>query len=346
MSSLNDVQKQLIFDYSLGLTSPEESTEAEALISANEEAARIRAKLRSSLAPLDSLEPQSCPDELVEQTISRLKDSADSSEFRLRQLIAEQAQPAGARVRFWRNWGELVAVAAVIIFLTGILVPPLNFARQKSWQDQCGRQLGNIFQGISQYSLDNDGQLPAIIGRPDTPWCRVGYQGSEDYSNTRSLWRLVKGGYVKNPANFVCPAKSQGRALQFDTSKVQSYNDFPARRYVTYSPRIICTKSQKGLVLGQEPLMADLNPIFENLPQEWSCEIKVRLNNKLLTINSANHRGQGQNILFWDGSVRFIKIRRIGITEDDIFTLREMCPGFEVKGYEVPSCETDIFLAP
>ena len=114
MSSLNDVQKQLIFDYSLGLTSPEESTEAEALISANEEAARIRAQLRSVLAPLDSLEPQSCPDELVEQTISRLKDSADSSEFRLRQLIAEQAlhhtvqgqaQPAGERVRFWRNWG-------------------------------------------------------------------------------------------------------------------------------------------------------------------------------------------------------------------------------------------------
>ena len=343
---LNDVQKQLVFDYSLGLTSPEESVEAEALISANKEAAQIHAKLRSVLVPLDSLEPQSCPDELVEQTVYRLKDSADYGEFRLRQLIAEQARPVVAKVMFWRNWSEMAAVAAVIIFLTGILVPPLNFARQKSWQQRCQAQLANIFQGITQYGSDNDGTLPAIISRPDAPWCRVGYQGSEDYSNTRSLWRLVRGGYVKNPADFVCPGKCQGRALQLDASQVQNYNDFPARRYVTYSPRIICTKSQNGQVLGREPLMADLNPIFENLPQEWSCEIKIRLNDKSFTINSTNHRGRGQNILFGDSSVEFVKIRRIGITEDDIFTTREMCPGFEVKGREVPSCETDIILAP
>ena len=72
----------------------------------------------------------------------------------------------------------------------------------------------------------------------------------------------------------------------------------------------------------------------------------MRLSDKLLTINSINHNGRGQNILFGDGNVAFIKTRSIGITDDDIFTLHGMGRGFEVKGCEVPSCETDAFLAP
>ena len=346
MSSLNNAQKQLLFDYCLGLTTENETAEAEALISSSREASETYHKLRATLAPLDSVEAQDCPDKLAERTIARISSAADSSEIRLQQLIAAEQKRPAVKIRFWHNIGEMAAVAAIIIFLAGILFPPLSLARQKYWQQRCQMQLGNIFQGVTRYSADYEGKLPAVIGRPDTPWCRVGYQGREDYSNTRSLWRLVKGGYVKNPADFVCPGRSQGRASQLDAAKVQSYNDFPARRYVTYSPRIICTKAANGFSLMREPLMADLNPIFENLPQEITYEIKLRLNDKSFSINSTNHRGHGQNVLFGDGKVQFIKIRLVGVTEDDIFTLREMQPGCEVNGDEVPSCDTDAFLAP
>jgi hypothetical protein len=347
MSSLNNEQKQLVFDYCLGLTSEKESAEAEALISSSEEAAQLHSKLLSAIAPLGMLEPQNCPDDLAERTISRLNTLADSSQLRLRQLLdAEQDRPVIHRVPFWHNLGELAAVAAVIIFFAGILIPPMSFARQKYWQQRCQMQLSNIFQGLKNYSSDYEDQLPLVEAAPGTPWYRVGYQGTEDYSSTRSLWRLVKGRYVSSPAVFVCKGRSQGRALQFDVSQVQSFNDFPARRYVTYSPRIICSRASKGGIFGREPLMSDLNPIFENLPQQCLCEIKVRLNDKLLTINSINHNGRGQNVLFGDGTVRFIKDRHIGTAEDDIFTLQEMGRGFEVKGCELPSCETDAFLAP
>jgi len=347
MSFLNNEQKQLVFDYCLGLTSEKESAEAEALISSSEEAAQIHSKLLSAIAPLDSFEVQSCPDELAESTISRLNSAADSSQFRLQQLLAaEQGRPVIHKVHFWHNLTEMAAVAAAIILFAGVLIPPLSFARQKYWQNRCKMQLSNIFQGIQQYSFDNKDKLPLVAVAPGTPWYRVGYQGSEDYSNTRSLFRLVKGHYVKNPADFVCPARSQGRALQFDISVVQNFNDFPARRYVTYSPRIVCIKFQGKCMTSGEPLMADSNPIFENLPEKLFGEIKLRLNNKLLTINSLNHNGRGQNVLFGDSSVQFIKTRSIGITNDDIFTLQDMGRGFEVKGCEVPSCETDAFLAP
>jgi hypothetical protein len=347
MSSLNNEQKQLVFDYCLGLTSEKESAEAKALISSNEEAAQIHSKILSAIAPLDSLEMQSCPDELAESTISRLNSAADSSQFRLQQLLAaEQGRPVIHKVHFWHNLTEMAAVAAAIILVAGVLIPPLSFARQRYWQQRCQMQLSNIFQGIKRYSADYEGKLPVVAVTPGTPWYRVGYQGSEDYSNTRSLWRLVKGGYVKNPADFVCKGRSQGKALQFDMSQAQNFNDFPARRYVTYSPRIVCIKFQEKCMTSGEPLMADSNPIFENLPERLSYEIKLRLNNKLLSINSINHNGRGQNILFGDGAVRFIKDRHIGIAADDIFTLQDMGRGFEVKGCEVPSCETDAFLAP
>lgn len=354
MSSLNhqdglrhNVQKQLIFDYCIGLTSEQESAEAEALISSSKEASEIHSKLRSAIAPLGMLKPQSCPDDLVERTISRLNAMANSSQSRLRQLLAaEQSRPPAYRIHFWHNIGELAAVAAVIIFFAGVLIPPLSFARQKYWQQRCQAQLGNIFQGMQQYGYDNNDKLPLVTASPGTPWNRVGYQGSEEYSNTRSLWRLVKGGYVKNPADFVCKGRSQGRALQFDISEVRNFNDFPARRYVTYSPRVICIRAQSESLLGRAPLMADSNPIFENLPQRCLCEITLRLNDKLLTINSANHNGRGQNVLFGNGAVEFIKGRSIGTIDDDIFTLQGMGRGFEVKGCEVPSCETDAFLAP
>ena len=349
MSPLNNEQKQLLFDYSIGLTSEEEATEAEALISSNEEAAEIHSKLKAALAPLDSLKSEPCPDHLVEGTIWRVNNLADSSQLQLQQLLAaEQTRAVTTKGTFWRNFGEMIAVAAVILLFTGVLIPPLSFARQKYWQQRCQKQMGSIFQGVTRYSSDYENRLPAVATKPGTRWCRVGHKGS----STRSLWLLVKKGYVSNPADFVCPGRRQGRALQFDTSRVQMYNDFPHNRYVTYSPTIPYAKSKKRYLLTREPLMSDRNPMFEGLFHDCSCqgdctcEIKLQLNDKLLMINSRNHRGRGQNILFGNGGVVFIRVRRIGISEDDIFSLQEMYRGFEVKGCEVPSCETDVLLAP
>jgi hypothetical protein len=343
MTRLSNQQKQLLFDYCLGLTSEKETTEAEQLISSNEKAAKIHSKLKSALSPLDGLEPESCPDELAEQTIWRLNNLARSSQLRLQQLLAdEQARAVTVKSRLWYNLGDMLAAAAVIVFVAGVLITPLRFARQKSWQQRCQMQLRHIWQGIKNYSADYDGELPAVATATGAPWWKVGYQGEENHSNTRHIWLLAKGDYV-NPSDFVCPAASQGRALQFDASQVQYYNDFPHRRYVTYSFRIRCNKPTKLHLLGPKVLIADLNPLFERLPQNYSKSFKLKLNKDLLTLNSPNHNRCGQNVLFRDGGVKFVKMRRIGIAEDDIFTLQNTDI---YQGIEVPSREADAFLAP
>jgi len=202
--------------------------------------------------------------------------------------------------------------------------------------------LQRIWQGINHYSSDHDGKLPAVATTTGAPWWKVGYQGKENYSNTRHMWLLVKGRYV-NPADFVCPGRKQRQAIRLDPSQVKNYNDFPARRYVTYSFRIMCTKPEEENLLGLKVLISDLNPLFEKLPPDYSNSFKLQPNKDLLTLNSINHNRHGQNILLGDGRVEFIKMRSIGIAEDDIFTLQDTDT---YHGIEVPSCETDAFLAP
>lgn len=344
MSSLSSEQKQQLFDYCLGLTSEKEGAEAELLIACNDEAADIHTRLKTLLSLLDSLEIEPCPDELVEGTIWRVNKLSNAGPARLpAAAAAEQAQAVSAKGSFWRNFGEMAAVAVVILFIAGVLIPTLSGARQKYWQKRCQVQLGSIFDGLSNYILDHDGKPPAVRIKAGAPWWKVGCQGEENCSNTRHIWLLVKDCYVE-PVNFVCPGRSYGRALQFKGSQVQIYNDFPAKRYITYSIRLRCPNSP--YTFGQKPIISDANPIFdsiENPTADTSGELRLQLNDRLLRINSHNHKGRGQNVLFGDGSVSFTG-RQVG--NDDIFTLQQMRPGFEVKGCELPSCVDDNFLAP
>ena len=67
MTPLNDEQKELIFDYCMGLADPEQAVAARSLISSNEEATQIYSNLKATLQPLESVETELCPEELVER---------------------------------------------------------------------------------------------------------------------------------------------------------------------------------------------------------------------------------------------------------------------------------------
>ncbi len=343
MTELNNQQKQLLFDYCLGLTSEEVTAEAEQLIASNKQAAEIHSKLKNALSPLKTLESDLCPDDLAEGTIWRLKNVARSSQLRLEQLLAdEQTRSITDKRRFWKNIGEIVAAAAVIVFVAGVVIAPLNLARQKSWQQACLMQLKQIGQGVNSYSDDHEGHLPAVATATGAPWWKVGYQGKENQSNTRHVFLLVKGGYNK-PADFICPGKSQRLTAQLDPSQVQNSNDFPSQKYVTYSFRIRCNKAGEANPQGRKVLAADSNPLFESLPDDYSKPLKLEPNIDSLILNSTNHNNRGQNVLYCDGSTEFVKSRQIGTSADDIYTLQDTDT---YKGVEVPSCETDAFLAP
>lgn len=342
MSPLNNQQKQLLFDYCIGLTSEQQTADAEDLIASNDEAAEIHSKLKAALALLDTVQPEPCPDDLAERTILRLNNVARTSQLRLQQLLAgEQARSVAIKSPFWRNIGKMATAAAVFLIALAAFQSSSNFARQRYRQYQCRSQLGGIYRGLSNYMADYDGKLPAVATTAGAPWWKVGRQGPENYSNTRRLWLTVKGGYV-DIALFACPGRPK-ITIRLTPSQIQQLNDFPYREQISYSFRISCPKPAQRVSSSLKALMSDMNTLFETLPRDYSTQLKITLDKKLSTLNSINHDRHGQSIMFDDGRVDFCKNRCLGATEDDPFTLQNTDT---YNGTEIPDCETDSLLAP
>jgi hypothetical protein len=342
MTSLSGQQKQLIFDYCIGVASREETAQAQELIFSNEQAAELAGQIKSALSPLESLPHEQCPDELAAATLTRLKAAARSSHLKLQQLIAaEQGRPEGFKNVFRRNIGRVVLAAAAIYLIVIIYIPPIKQAR---YQAACLAQLQSLGRGLVNYQNDNNGQLPTVASAEGSPWWKVGYKSdtNENCSNTRHMWLLVRGGYVDDPKIFICPGSKYGKQINVQAIKVSRYYDFPSRSNITYSFRIRCNKSADAMKDGRQVVASDLNPLFEKLPGEFD-QLRLEVNQELAKLNSINHQRRGQCVLFCDGSVKFIKGRFVSENQDDIFTLQNINL---YQGNEVPSCETDAFVAP
>jgi hypothetical protein len=341
MTSLTEQQKELLFDYCLGLTSPQETAQAQELVFSDDQAARVVASIKAGLSPLDTITPEPCPDELAEGTIWRARQAVRTGQLQLTQLIAaEQTRKTGTQ-GFWRDVFGRLATAAVFIIVGGALITGgkvgLNYARQKSWQTQCGSQLAGMFQSLSNYRADNKGEMPTLAASPNSPWWRVGDQGPENVSNTRRMWILVKYKYA-DQNDFICPPQKPDCNTACNP---KNFNDFPDRKLVTYSFRIGCPKT--GAQTSRIIIVSDMSPVFEKLPALSEPALNVNLIDKLLNQNSPNHNGRGQSVLFCDGSVQFVKSRLVGQSNDDIFTIQDKR---NYQGTELPSSDSDAFLAP
>lgn len=343
MMELSSEEKGLLLDYCLGIAPPEKVKDIQGIIASNPQAARLYASFQGVLSPLQSLQSEPCPDDLVEATVARLRQAASQQNLE-RLLEVEQGRGGPRRIRFpWsRNLEQVAAVAAIALFVAGIAIPSLGFARSIHLRRRCQAQLSQVHNGLSQYVADHDGRLPAVRMADGAPWWKVGYQGTENHSNTRPVWLLVKNGYVR-PTQFLCPGARPRPDLGPLT--VGDYNDFPAKRYVDYSFRLCCPQARRDPG-SHTALMADTNPLSERLPSDFSQPFRIRLDSTLLGSNSINHRRAGQNILRCDGAIEFARTRRVGTSQDDIYSLNTMTNGAELTGCEVPAHETDAFLVP
>jgi hypothetical protein len=342
--NLSEQQRQLLFDYCLGITSEEESARTEELIFSNEDAAQLHNRLKAFFAPLESLRQDVCPAELEEKTIKRLKTQAHSSQFKLQQLIAaEQIRSFPARLSLLRNVGKILAAAAVIFFVIGTYFSMAGYMRQQSWQTACNAQLQRIGKGLLNYRSDNNGELPMVATAAGDPWWKVGYKpdSNENHSNTRHIYLLVRNGYVK-PADFICPGAKKAKADDLGKMQIAGLRDFPGRQFISYSFRIRCVNATDAQTVSRCVLISDMNPLFENLPKEFE-QLRLQIDEKMEKLNSINHAGRGQNVLFEDGSSGFFRTRLVGIDQDDIFTLRNT---ILYQGNERPGCEADAFVAP
>jgi len=339
MYPIDREQRELIFDYCMGLSGPSEAARAEALIAQDAHAAELQATIQTALAPLSYLPAEYCPPDLADRTLGRLRQQSGRGAGR------SGRSPTVLRLG-WPNLSNAAGVlvtAACIVLIVSVLARSFGVVRQRYYQQRCAAHLGGIYRAASLYSSDHDGALPMVAHAAGAPWHAIGSEDAGGCPNTRNPFLLLKLGYTDQPSDFLCCGQTGHDAppLQHDDFVVRS--DFPSRDYITYSYRLMPSGPVKLVVLGRGPLMADMNPHFERLTDGATQALTRQLDEQTLRANSPNHGGRGQNILFGDGHVRYSHTRFVGDAEDDIYTMTDGGIG---GGRRRPSGLGDAMLAP
>jgi hypothetical protein len=129
MILLSNQQKELLFDYCLGIAAEEQTAQARQLLSSNEHAAKFVDFLKASLSPLETINPPECPSQLADGTVWRIKQTLRTSQTRLNELLkAQQKRKTG----FLHDiFGRLVT-AAVFVILGSALIMVINYDIRKS----------------------------------------------------------------------------------------------------------------------------------------------------------------------------------------------------------------------
>jgi hypothetical protein len=365
MNKLTQEQQQLILDFYFRCGEQEDIERGRDLIASNREASKLYANLELSLTELDHIKYEPCPDNLVDLTIARLKLAAScttASHSHLHQLLKQEQQAAPAtaaqpaytppsltknlKKNLFRPAFEILAAAASIALMAGILFPSVGAMRHHAQQNACAYNLGQIGAAFSSFA-DDVKQLPSNVRvQAGSPWWKIGDQGPETQSNTRVPFYFVKMGII-NPNMFVCKGYAGAQPLQEDPTRFSQLNDFPSRNNVSYSFILPCDKNGNPFRGSRIIIAGDLNPVFRKIPfqqsayQQMNEFEKVLLDEELKKILSSNHHCRGQNILFSDGSVEYTKSRMVN--GDDIYTIN----GVNIyTGRETPASSSDTFLAP
>jgi len=216
-----------------------------------------------------------------------------------------------ARTR-WRL-PDFISVAACLLLLVGVAMPIANRVRSTNAQMLCAsgfRELGSAF---TAYSHDSAGNLPMAAGLGSV--LNAGPSGdlpaTMPADNAQAIRVLADKGYCR-PGCLHCAG---ARQLSF--------------RMPLHASHVRITT----LVLS--PLAADANPIL--------LSPKVCVNS-----SSPNHGGEGQNVLFSDGSVAWRPLPFINVGPDgrvdNMWTLRGVSgiEGVDFKGVKFDQYE--VFL--
>jgi hypothetical protein len=218
---------------------------------------------------------------LVDATLARIDREESSRSGRMR--IGGDAANAGASTRGPFRLGDLVAVASIGIIVTTVAIPLVRSTRETAGRSDCMNTLRQLAMGFDGYAADFGGSLPSTAGfslphpsdRDLEWWSRA--------RNGEQLSPLVSGGYCAGDV-MRCPCDRHG-----GSAFGWAYRTAPEDH-----------KNHQWQGSERTAVAADRNPLID-----LASAGRPR---QSVTLNSENHGGEGQNVLWSDASIEFLSI--------------------------------------
>jgi len=250
---------------------------------------------------------------------------------------------------------ELLIVMAIMLILIAILIPAIDGVREEVRRHKCRANLKGFGTAFYTYAGEGNwkGRWPDC-GRSDPA------NLSSNIDTKGSLWLLVKRGAIQPENFICPSEEVSGAAAAFTGAVNSAPTPFPRdaknRVTISYSYQVPHSYSSGGVAMTGNPgrehpnqtrlaVMADRSPFdypTGRMPKpgplllsglsKWSSadkstgeKIDSFINNKLTanerkSINSNNHAGAGQNVLYRDGHTEWRKTPLAGINFDNIYT--------------------------
>ncbi len=299
-----------LLGYLLDALDPETHREVESYLQSHPEAQQRLERLRRALLPLaadgrsEDLRP---PTGLWVQTLARV------AEYRCRDLprapLTRAARAVVATRPWWRRADVLVA-ATLLLAISALLLPGLNYLRARRNIVECQNNLREVYLALEDYSQRHRGELPKVEEVPPLNFAGV----FVPILNQR-------GGLRREVVSLNCPSKGRIPPLNVSLDQLQDLYFNQRKQFDEYAWAVGGCYAyplgyrEGGILHGLRrdrenmayvPLLAD-RPPFDQRPTPT------------LAGNSLNHDGQGQNVLYLDGSIQFRTSRNVGVGGDDIY---------------------------
>jgi hypothetical protein len=291
--------------YVLNALDPDAQREVEGYLQSHPETQDRLESIRQALEPLAAdREPPEPPPGLRIRTLSLL------AEYRCRDVThmppAPPIEPAAPVARSWWRRADVLVAASLLLVCVPILFPMLLRMQRERYKTECRNNLRSLGEALGRFAFFHNGALPQVEDRPPRNFAGV-------------FVPILKESGQLTDVSVDCPATGRQAPApvgvdeleQMAAAQLAQYSRTVGGCYAyplgyRHDGRLVGLRHDGSQADGT-PLVAD-RPGFESPGgADW------------LEANSPNHGGEGQNVLFLGGDVRFFTSRRVGVNGDDIY---------------------------
>jgi len=232
----------------------------------------------------------------------------------------------------------VLVVGLLVLAVVLLIIVPGGPSNEHANRVKCASNLRQIGQALMFYANDHKGADPQVRYKPGAPLARfTGAPATQPFAEngpktndvTAALFLLIRTADL-NPEVFVCPTSNQDKD-DLNNLPPDSRSNFKGQETLSYSyahpyPDDAAVKMGYKLddsVIADFVIAADRNECQNRYKNtNWNAPSA-----DFREMNSVNHEGEGQNVMFNDGHVEWCTSPFVGVKQDHIYTRNGVTSG-------------------